>query len=472
MWPKKSEQWRSAWGYDFEWTPEHLTEEQVRPLIFSYDTLASECLERLDQLSPQPIRTQPKRASGTAGDAEGEDGKHPNLYELLERHKGDDESLQTLWQEVNTVPEWVDWHQIERGQRVFYRYAGPTIIALTFQSLLGGMGGRRVVETLSRTGGFGIKVARRRLLETFQHLLEVTRDIDSIKPGGGGFASSIKVRFLHASVRRRIIQLAQQKPEYYDVNQYGVPINDLDSIATIISFSATLIWIGFPRQGIYLREQEAADYIALWRWVAHLLGTPTDPFSTPARAKAMMESLLTTEIHPTETSRILANNIIASLQDRPPTYASAAFLQAEAHWLNGHALADALAVPRPPHHHTALVAGQCLFFMATCYLRRCVPAWDDAAIARFRLRLRRVVADMADGGAVGDAAHEFRYVPAFGLTTTRGGGEAEDGEEGAGAGRGKGVEMRNLGALLVGAGVGGMLAWIGVRSALSMLWRF
>jgi hypothetical protein len=61
---------------------------------------------------------------------------------------------------------------------------------------------------------------------------------------------------------------------------------------TIITFSATLIWLGFPRQGIWMRQQEILDYLALWRLVAHYIGTPTEYFETPERAKSMMESLL------------------------------------------------------------------------------------------------------------------------------------------------------------------------------------
>jgi ER-bound oxygenase mpaB/B'/Rubber oxygenase, catalytic domain len=240
------------------------------------------------------------------------------------------------------------------------------------------MGSSRVAETLSRTGGFGIKVARRRLLETFQHILQVTRDIESVKPGGEGFASSIRVRFLHAAVRRRILQLAKENTEYFDVEGWGVPVNDLDAIGTITSFSSTLIWLGFPRQGILLRQQEIADYLALWRWIAHIIGTPTSCFATPARAKAMLESLMLSEIQPSETSRILASNILTGMSAQPPMFASREFLAAEAYWLNGSQLSHALAISAPSLYHSSLVLGQCLFFMASCYTYRSIPSWDQA----------------------------------------------------------------------------------------------
>lgn len=242
------------------------------------------------------------------------------------------------------------------------------------------MGAGRVTEVLARTGGFSTKVARHRLYETTQHILQVTQSLESIKPGGVGHASSIRVRLLHAAVRRRILKLAAEKPSYYSVEEFGIPINDLDCIATIGTFSATLIWLGFPRQGIFIREQEVEDYIALWRLVAYYVGTPTDCFSTPAKAKRMMESLLISEIVPTETSKVLANNIILSLQGQAPTYASRDFLNANARWLNGNELADALGLGRPSLYYWALVAGQCIFFCVLCYTYRAIPYLDRRKI--------------------------------------------------------------------------------------------
>jgi len=55
-----------------------------------------------------------------------------------------------------------------------------------------------------------------------------------MKPGGVGQASSIRVRLLHAAVRRRIMKLANERPEYYSVEKFGIPINDLDSMYVLI----------------------------------------------------------------------------------------------------------------------------------------------------------------------------------------------------------------------------------------------
>lgn len=455
-----------------------MTLEKSEPLKHSYDVLGEECLTILDTISPPPPRSQLPRGSAsqytassaasslhTASSAPLTEDKPAteqpptpprDLYATLRHNHASHPKLTELWTDLNTIPDWVDWAQIARGQDVFYRYGGACLTGLAYQSLLGGMGAARVVETLARTGGFSTKVARRRLFETTQHILQCTRDLESIKPGGEGFASSIRVRLLHAAVRRRILALSEQRQGYYDVEAWGVPINDLDSIATIGTFSATLIWLSLPRQGIYLRQQEIEDYIALWRYIGHLLGTPTEYFATPARAKAMMESLLMNEIDPTETSKLLANNIIRALDDQPPGYASADMLTASARWLNGPELSDRLGLARPGIYYYILVAGQCLFFMTFCYAYRLLPAsYDAQKVAALKRIFWQIVVESRYGLEGKETYFEFQYVPELGTVTEQ---AAEEERE-----KMRGVETRNLKAFLLGVVAVSGIAYLGFR---------
>lgn len=392
-----------------------------------------------------------------------------DLYALLRDNVDADPKLAEMWKQLNTVPEWVDWAQIERGQDVFYRYGGAALTGLAYQSLLGGMGAARVVETLARTGGFSTKVARRRLFETTQHILQCTKSLESLQPGGDGFASSIRVRFLHAAVRKRIMKLAQSRPDYYDVKAWGIPINDLDSIATIGTFSATLIWLSFPRQGIFLRQQEIIDYIALWRYIGYLVGCPTEPyFTTPAHAKAVMESLLLHEISPTETSKILANNIIKSLEAQPPGYASADMLIASARWLNGNDLSDRLGLARPGIYYWSLMAGQCLFFMAICYTYRLVPSWDRAKVSTLKRVFYQIVVESKYGLQGKETSFDFKYVPEYSTITEMG----ESSEEAKLSNLG--VEKRNLKSFLVAVGIFAVGTWCGVKvltGLVGLVWK-
>lgn len=225
------------------------------------------------------------------------------------------------------------------------------------------MGAWRVVETLARTGGFGIQVTRRRLLETLQHFLECIQDLDSVKPGGKGFVSSVRVRLLHAAVRRRLMQLERERPGYYDMKNCGIPINDLHCIGTVSVYSTSIVYMALPRQGIFLSEGQIADYLALWRWIGYLLGTPVDWMSTPASAKAMMESVMAFEMAPSRNSQILANNILTAEAHVPPLYTSRKYLAAQAYRLNGNDLAGALGIDKPGLFYRGLVWMQCLVLL-------------------------------------------------------------------------------------------------------------
>lgn len=146
-WSKPQRNWRDVWGYRFEWTSEHLTPEDLRPMISTYDVLGSECLDRLDSISPpepppRPGEKEEKEAgggeatgsgsgSGSGPDEKSNHGPRRDLFALLREHAGSDDKLGELWSQVNTVPDWVDWDQIERGQQVFYRYGGPAVVAVS-----------------------------------------------------------------------------------------------------------------------------------------------------------------------------------------------------------------------------------------------------------------------------------------------------------------------------------------------------
>ena len=471
-WPnpfrKHDQNTRTCWQYTFQLTPDHLTLEQSQPLKHSYDQLGEDCLDILNELCPPSSGNTPQQSNSKDEVLAKPSPDRPvkpkrDLFLLLRDNHLKDEKLRQFWDELHDVPDWVDWDQIARGQDVFYRYGGATLTGLAFQSLLGGMGANRVVEVLARTGGFGVNVARHRLFETTQHILECTRSLESVKPGGAGFASSIRVRLLHAAVRQRIMKLAKSRPEYYDVSKYGVPINDLDCVATIATFSSTIIWLSLPRQGIWIRQQEIVDYIALWRLIAFYTGTPTDFFETPAKAKACMESLLLNEVDPSDTSRLLAANIIRALENTPPTFASRSFLEANARWLNGNDLADALGLGRPSLYHWALMGGQCLFFMFICYLYRSIPSWDKRKVAALRKIFWLVIVE-GKYGLGEETVFDFKYVPDYNVTTVRGDDSETKSKE-------SGIERRNLTTLLIAVGCTGVVAYCGLRIAAGMLRR-
>lgn len=117
---------RLVWGHKFNWTSDHKTESEIANLRYGYDKLATDALDRLDDISP------PKSKSWKCPHGSGEGQR--DLYALVQEHATSDELLGKLWDEISTVPEWVDWEQIERGQRVVDQFNGQILLGVSRNS--------------------------------------------------------------------------------------------------------------------------------------------------------------------------------------------------------------------------------------------------------------------------------------------------------------------------------------------------
>lgn len=129
-------QWRdkkihTRWGYNFHLTKDHLNINQMNQMKTSYDELGDEALKRLKLLLPSNVTNSVP--------------SH-DLVSTLRDNVNKDSVLNQLWEEVSSVPSWVCWEQISRGQDCFYRYGGPALTGLAFQSLLGGMVGQKIIK--------------------------------------------------------------------------------------------------------------------------------------------------------------------------------------------------------------------------------------------------------------------------------------------------------------------------------------
>ncbi|PNP79126.1 hypothetical protein FNYG_07564 [Fusarium nygamai] len=438
-------------GHRFNWTSGHKTTEELDHCLYSYDKLATDALDRLDLISPPTTKGWKCPHGSGPGQRD--------IYELLKKHASSDEILGQLWEEVSTIPEWVDWDQIQRGQQVVYQFSGQILFGLMYKSLLGGMGAYRIVETLSRTGGFGINVTRRRLLETLQHFMEVVDNLDAIKPGGKGYVSSVRVRLLHASVRRRLMQLEHQNPGYFDMEKWGVPINDLHTIATISAYSAAIVYMALPRQGIYLSEQQTADYLALWRYVGYLLGTPVDWMATPQQAKAMLESIAVSEVAPSANSQILANNILTAEARAPPLNMPREVLAAHAYRLNGDEFAGALGIEKPDLRSRLAVWMQCTILFFISYSYPWMPShMQKRQEQRFKNFAYFMIHNHKAGGLGESSTFEFQYLPRLGMLTELGVRKDLEAERTASADFSKSMTISRRAVLLVGTILGAITA--------------
>lgn len=394
---------RTVGNYSFVWTDEHIPKEQSDPLRFEYDELSSAVVDRIQEIH--------RRQNGIDSTAK------LDLYSVLEQHHGTDEVLGQFWDEVHTVPQWVDWDQLARGQRFFYRYAVANLIGFAFQGFVGeNSTSSSVVEVLIRTGGFSTRVLLRRLLETFQFVLEVTHSIGFIKPGGDGHKTAVRVRLLHAMVRQRIMKIAAVRgPSYYDASVYGVPTNKLDHLHALTTFCNLHAYRQLPIMGITVPESETADYVALWRYLGHILGTPTEHFASSHKAKILMESMSYNELSVTPNSLVVGHNFVEAVKDVAPVNLSGGFIEAGSRVLNGDEFCDRLSIGRPSLYSYACFRGHCWFVQTLAVLQRVFPSFDEKMIDFNRETLHAAII-RSKAGLGGGSKMEFKHVPDGSLT--------------------------------------------------------
>ncbi|KAM0714612.1 hypothetical protein Q7P37_009908 [Cladosporium fusiforme] len=308
----------------------------MESLKWDHDTLASDALDRL------------MAGKGIRGD----------FYSALERGQTSDPVLRRFWLSIDPVPSWVDWNRVRQGQLVFKRYATAFLVGFAFQGFVGEISAALgPAEVLVRSGGLSGGNIFARLSATLQWLQEVTESPEALQRGGKGFVSTVRVRLRHAEVRKRITEISASQPGYFDTSEHGVPINTYDSILTLTFFCCTPIWKQLPRLGVHLSRREKQDFLAFYRVVAHLLGVPTEYFSSVARAKMTMDSLSTLEANPSESSRKITSTFIHAITDRPPYYMSRSFVLAGIWMTNPASICEALHLEKPRWHSSAALLG-------------------------------------------------------------------------------------------------------------------
>lgn len=169
-----------------------------------------------------------------------------------------------------------------------------------------------------------------------------------------------------------------------------------------------------------------------------------------------MESIFCAELSPSKASCILADNIIKSLANQPPAYASYDFLVAQTRYLNGKELSDCMQLPETSFYSKLLVFAQCFFFTTMCYLHRSFDFLDRRKIGLVKRVFYSVIVE-GKAGLQGETTFGLNYVPQYGLITEPGKFTAEMHV------RHRGVEGRNAKVLALFAGVMLLSMWASIQ---------
>lgn len=207
--------------------------------------------------------------------------------------------LREFFAGVENVPDWVDWTLIRRGERAMRRSGADGMYVARDVSLLGGYQFSGFNKTLVRTGALE-KGSNKRFAETMQWAMDVISE-NGMDPGGVGYRSTLRVRLIHAMVRRHVAAM----PDWRAAD-WGVPINQTDMAATLVGalVAPSACSLGM---GIVLSPKDYAAIAHLTRYVGWLIGVDDEWLPRDYRdAIRVLFHTLTALSAPDESTRQLA----------------------------------------------------------------------------------------------------------------------------------------------------------------------
>ncbi|MDP2228340.1 MAG: oxygenase MpaB family protein [Moraxellaceae bacterium] len=295
------------------------------------------------------------------------------------------EPLRAFFAQVETVPIWLDRDKCNLACDVTRRTGWFAELSLRNVSLMGGYLAAAAAKPLVFTGQLD-RMAPRRLVETGKFWVDVTTR-DGMLRQNEGFKSAVRVRLMHAQVR-----LMLNKSGRWDAAAWGHPINQSDSMATILEFSSVFLF-GLRAVGFRFTTEEREAVIHLWRYVGYLMGV--DERILPASEADSLRALWLqyfTVAESDEDSRALgqalSNVPMQQAGDHPVKKVMArietGYRSAFTRLVLGNGSGDALGLPKSPLWTAAVLAtGPAIFSLET--LRRRVPGATLAAVAAGRL---------------------------------------------------------------------------------------
>jgi hypothetical protein len=172
--------------------------------------------------------------------------------------------LRRFIEATSSLPDWADPALMDAGARVIHRTGQHGMLVLRDAGLMAGYQASAINQTLIMTGSLQ-RGAQRRVAETTSWWIDCTTE-GGMAPGAKGFKTTLRVRVMHAIVRRNV----SQRPQW-DAQELGLPINQVDMQATYLGFSVVHL-IALKVTGVVVTDDDARAVMHLWRVIGWLMG--------------------------------------------------------------------------------------------------------------------------------------------------------------------------------------------------------
>ena len=202
------------------------------------------------------------------------------------------------------VPDWVDLDSYQDGCRMFHRNTRLVLAGMVGGVLIEGFA-TNIAKSFFLTGRLRDKGVRR-LQQNNRHMVEIFMP-DGMRVFNDGWAYSVRIRLVHAKVRR-LISLSSE----WDDEALGIPISSANLGLALASFSARLIY-HIQRLGASFKAGEREAFMSIWRYSGYLMGIPESIlFTSEDEANEIFRVGHICEPSPSFESIALASSIINS----------------------------------------------------------------------------------------------------------------------------------------------------------------
>ena len=173
--------------------------------------------------------------------------------------------VRDFFEEIAVPPDWVDQAAYTPGIRMFHRNSRLVLGAMVGGTLVEGFS-TNISKSFSITGRVRDQGVRR-LRQNNRHMIEIFLP-GGMERGGDGWKLSVRIRLVHAQVRRLL-----SASDDWDHAAWGVPISAAHVGYAITAFSARLLK-HMRSLGAVFNDEERASFMQVWRYSGYLMGIP------------------------------------------------------------------------------------------------------------------------------------------------------------------------------------------------------
>ena len=173
--------------------------------------------------------------------------------------------LRDFFSSLASPPDWVRHEDFLPGIRMFHRNSRLVLGAMVGGTLVEGFC-TNIAKSFFITGRLRDQGVRR-LRQNNRHMVEIFLP-GGLDRDGDGWKLSVRIRLIHAMVRRLLNGAAD-----WDGEAWGTPISAAHVGYAITAFSARLLK-HLESLGAKFNDDERASFMQVWRYSGHLMGIP------------------------------------------------------------------------------------------------------------------------------------------------------------------------------------------------------